>query len=120
MDRHVLLAAEDALVDLRRQVARNLDGQGRQKIVGAFEFGVDAPYFVGLERLLTNEGQAQGRRRREIDQQVFERKQVDGDRRRPGHYPTTSRRKLRSAPASGLRGDWRARRSRNYRARAAR
>jgi hypothetical protein len=42
VDRYVLLTAENALVDLRRQIARNLHRQCRQKFIRGLEFAIDA------------------------------------------------------------------------------
>ena len=42
LDRDVLLAAEDALVDLRRQIARDLHRERGEEIVGRLELAVHA------------------------------------------------------------------------------
>jgi hypothetical protein len=51
MDGYVLLAAEDALVDLGREIPRDLPGYGGEELVGRFQVLVDARDHLGLAPL---------------------------------------------------------------------
>lgn len=48
MDCDVLLSAENALVDLRRDIARDFQRERREKVVVRFQFPVHAPGFAWL------------------------------------------------------------------------
>ena len=54
----VFLAAEDALVDLRRQIARDLHRQRGQEFVVGLELGIHAADRLGLPVLRGDEGDA--------------------------------------------------------------
>ena len=74
------LAAEDALVDLRRQVFGDLHRDGGEEVVGLRQLAVDPRDQRGLPPLQDDEGDAGRGSDREIEQQVFEREHVAGDR----------------------------------------
>ena len=80
MDRHILLTAEDALVDLRRKIARDFHRQRSEKLIRGFKLAVHAPDRRGLAPLQADEGRPAGRHERKIAQQIFEGKNVAGGR----------------------------------------
>ena len=61
VDRHILLAAEDALVDLRRKIARDLHRQRSEKLVRGLKLAVHALDRRGLTPLQADEGRPAGR-----------------------------------------------------------
>ena len=77
---YVLLSAENALVDLRRKVARYFHRQRSKEVVGRFEFRIYAADNGGLASLQGDEKQADRGDENEIGQQIFEREQVAADR----------------------------------------
>jgi len=75
----VFLAAEDALVDLRREIPGYFHGQTGEKLVGRFEFPVHAADCRRLAPLQRDERESDHRDEDEIGQQVFEREYVAGN-----------------------------------------
>ena len=86
VDGDVLLAAENALVDLRRQVARDLHRHRGEEFVGGFEFGVHGLDDRRLTPLQRDEDKADGRHQHEIGEQVFEGEEIVADRLGDGHF----------------------------------
>ena len=76
MDDHVLLPAEDAFVDLRREIARNLQGTAGQKLVCRFQIPVGAMDRARLLPLEENEADADDGNEQKIAEQVFEGEDV--------------------------------------------
>ena len=81
-DRDVLLAAEDALVDLRRQILGELHRDRRQEVVGLGQLLVDAADQAGLAALHQDEGEAGRGGEDEVGEQVLEGEQVAAQRLR--------------------------------------
>jgi len=76
----VLLSAENALVDLRRNVARYLHRKRGEKFVGGFELRIHALDNCGLTPLQGDEQESDRSNEEEIGQQILEREQVAADR----------------------------------------
>ena len=81
-DRHILLPAEDALVDLRRQIFCDLHRDRGEEIVGLGQLVVHALDQRRLPALQEDEGKARDARQHEIRQQELERENVRDDRLR--------------------------------------
>ncbi len=90
VDGDVLLAGEDALVDLRRDVARDLHRERGEEVVGGFELLVHALDAAGLAALEREERQAAAGGDQEIGQQEFEREDVGRDRLGDDHLLNAS------------------------------
>ena len=84
VDGDVLLAAEDALVDLRRQVARDLHRQRSEEIVGGFQLAFMPLMVAACRRCMPMNVRPDAAMKDEIGQQVLEREDVGGDRLRDG------------------------------------
>src|SRR5205814_2135241 len=74
---YILLTAEDALVDLRGEIARNLHRKRREKLVGGLELPIHALNRERMAALEHEEAHPSGADQGEIDHQIFEREQVD-------------------------------------------
>ena len=86
MDGDVLLPAENALVDLRRQIARDLHRHRSEKFVGGFELAVHRLDQRRLTALQDDEHQPDPGHQHEIGEQIFEGEQIGANRLRGRHF----------------------------------
>ena len=86
MDRDILLAAENALIDLRRNVPRDLHGQRRKEVVGGFKLPVHSLDAYRLSSLHAQEGYSANGGQHKIGKQILERKQIRGNRLRDDDF----------------------------------
>jgi hypothetical protein len=77
---HVLLAAEDGVVVLRREIFGELVRDRREELVGTSELAIEAPDHRGLVPLQADEGETDRGHQHEIAEQPLERKNVRRDR----------------------------------------
>lgn len=82
MNGDVLLAAENALVDLGRNIPRDLQRKRGEKVIGRFQFAVHALNLHGLAALHRQKRHSADGGQSEIGEQVFERKDIRCDRLR--------------------------------------
>ena len=86
MDGDVLLPAENAPIDLRRQIARDLHRHRSEKFVGGFELAVHRLDQRRLTALQDDEDQPDPGHQHEIGEQIFEGEQIGANRLRDRHF----------------------------------